>query len=140
MPDRNPVEYDPHYVKYEKVLASFIKVNSKGNPSRSVFWGRLINAARRLPSTTGGAGQSADDVNIVLQAIRRSDADLPNIPRVRQPNNGPSQALEVYPGPFQGSIRDPCRNFPLVGRSQVIQHRNPAEHIEMLEAIRPSQR
>ena len=105
----------------------------------------MIDAIRKLPSSTGGVGQSAENANVVLQAIRRSnDVDLPNIPRIRQPQSGNSpaggsQAVEVYHGPFQGSIRDPSRDFPLTGRNRIIQERNPAEHIEVLEAIRPRQ-
>ena len=104
---------------------------------------------RRLPSST--AGQSAENANVVLQSIRRHDnIELPNLPRVRQPAGGnalairngdpqagASQALEVYHGPFQGSVRDPSRDFPLIGRNRIIQDRNPAEHQEILEAIKP---
>ena len=118
-----------------------VKIKSKGDPSHTGFWGRMIDAIRRVPSNT--VGQSANDANIVLQAIRRSDnADLPNIPRIRQPQSGNSpaggtQAVEVYHGPFQGSVRNPSCDFPLAGRNRIIQERNPAEHIEVLEAIRP---
>ena len=125
------------------------KVNGKGDTSHIGFWGRMIDAIRKLPSST--VGQSADDANVVLQSIRRHDnIELPNLPRVRQPQSGnalairngnpqagASQALEVYHGPFQGSVRDPSRDFPLVGRNRIIQDRNPAEHREVLEAIKP---
>ena len=111
-------------------------------PPRLGFWGRAISATiRRLPSGTGGALQSVDDAGVVLQAIRRSDVDLPNIPRVRQPSrSGQSQALEVYHGPMQGSVRDPSREFPLMNRNQLVQHRNPAEHIEMINLRQSPQR
>ena len=146
---RHPIEYDPHYVRYGMVLFNYFKVNSKGDTSHIGFWGRVIDAMRRLPSST--VGQSADDANVVLQSIRRHDnMELPNLPRVRQPAGGnalairngdpqagASQALEVYHGPFQGSVRDPSRDFPLVGRNRIIQDRNPAEHREVLEAIKP---
>ena len=33
---------------------------------------------------------------------------------------------------MQGSVRDPSREFPLMNRNQLLQHRNPAEHIEMI--------
>ena len=109
----------------------------------------MIDAIRKLPSST--VGQSTDDANVVLQAIRRNDhVELPNIPRIRQPQGGnapampngnqqagASQALEVYHGPLQGSVRDPSRDFPLIGRSRYLQERNPAEHMEVIEAIRP---
>ena len=117
------------------------KVKSKGDPSHIGFWGRVIDAFRKLPSNT--VGQSATDANVVLQAIRRHEnVDLPNILRIRQPQSGNAQAggaqaVEVYHGPFQGSVRDPSRDFPLAGRNRIVQERNPAEHIEILESIRP---
>ena len=65
-----------------------------------------------------------DDANVVLQAIRKSD-DIP-IPRVRRPGDGHSGIMEVYQGPFPGSVRDPSCPFQLAGRNQIVQHRNPA--------------
>ena len=45
--------------------------------------------------------------------------------------------MEVYPGPFPGSVRDTeLQPFPLPDRNQIVQHRNPADHIEVLETIR----
>ena len=37
----------------------------------------------------------------------------------------------------KGPSDDPSRDFPLVGRSRIVQERNPAEHMEVLEAIKP---
>ena len=126
-----------------------LKIDSKGDPSHIGFWGRMIDAIRKLPSNT--VGQSTNDANVVLQAVRRNDhVELPSIPRIKQPQGGnapampngnqpagASQALEVYHGPLQGSVRDPSRDFPLIGRSRYLQERNPAEHMEIIEAIRP---
>ena len=84
------------------------KVNSKGDPSHIGFWGRMIDAFRKLPSNT--VGQSANDANVVLQAIRRTEnVGLPNIPRVRQPQSGNSLGahkqwkyiMDLLKGPFE---------------------------------------
>ena len=56
-----------------------LKFDSKGDPSHIGFWGRMIDALRKLPSNT--VGQSTNDANVVLQAVRRNEqVELPNIP------------------------------------------------------------
>ena len=80
---------------------------------------------KRIQSGTAGAGQSMDDANFELTAIRKSD-DLP-IPRVRQLGGGSSSGImKVYQGPFPGLVRDPGCPFSMSGRNQMIQHGTPA--------------
>ena len=57
---------------------------------------------------------TTNDVNVVLTSVRRH-ADLPQVPRARQPGAGARQPgdgasqgiMEVYQGPFPGSVRRP---------------------------------
>ena len=81
-----------------------------------------------------------DDANVVLTNVQRG-VDLPQVSRVKQPGSGPSSGvMEVYQGPFPGSVRDPSHPYPLPGCNQIVQHCNPSNHIEVLEAIQAPQR